>query len=300
MKHHVFALLLFVNFSLCADVARSAVEKATSIGRFSYEDSFDQNLVEIVLKNSSEVVKKNITKLLYPSNAQGCLVKRLLLLGGVSNASTTAIAKAMALRCGYDYYVIEASALLKEYRAGHQMLLSEVRPIIKQEKPIAIIITELPEVADYSGVLASTLWLLLDQCALYPDVLVIATSACDRGQLSQGVKEHFGEGIISVSLDKFAEKQIEKTAIKRTSWIGDKKMLCAAILATAYACAQIYFSVMQAEREDKKIMLMQNMVTVHQEMIQAVKNQVKQGEQLLEQFTKATEALVSMAKGKWL
>src|SRR5260221_6862337 len=196
MKHHVCAVLLCMSSLLSAEVDKHGIaDKSKRIGRFSYEDSVDENLVEEVLKHSPAAVKKNIKNLLYPSD-ENVALQSLLLLGGISNASTTAIAKSIALRCGYDYYVIEASVLLKEYREGRQMLLNEVRPIIKSGKPIALIITELPEMADYSGVLASTLWLLIDQCAQYQDVLVIATSAFAKGQLSEDIKDRFGENII--------------------------------------------------------------------------------------------------------
>jgi|GEM_PF-3315523 len=232
MKHQVCTLLLLVGFSVCAE--SNIADKSRRIGRFSYEDSFDENLVETVLSNSSAVVKKNVKKLLYPDNEDDVMGQRMLLLGGTSNASTTAIAKAMALRCGYEYYVVEAAALLREYREGRQMLLSEIRPIIKQGKPIAIIITELPEMADYSGLLASTLWLLIDQCAQYPDVLVVATSAFNKGQLSEDIKERFGTDIISVSLDKFMQKKIEDVTMQKASWLERNKEAC--ILAGGLAC----------------------------------------------------------------
>src|SRR5579863_5500335 len=117
MKHHVCAVLLFMSSLLCAEVDKHVIaDKSQRIGRFSYEDSFDENLVEEVLKHSPAAVKKNINTLLYPSADAEGISQRLLLLGGTSNASTTAIAKSIALRCGYDYYVIEAAALLQDYR----------------------------------------------------------------------------------------------------------------------------------------------------------------------------------------
>jgi hypothetical protein len=255
MKHQVSTLLLLVSFSLCADSDKYTIaDKSKRIGRFSYEDSFDENLVETVLKNSSSVVKKNINKLLYPSTEDDELGQQLLLLGGVSNTSTTAIAKSIALRCGYEYYVIEASVLLREYREGRQMLLSEIRPIIKQGKPIALIITELPEMADYSGLLASTLWMLIDQCAQYPDVLVIATSALQKGQLSEDIKERFGENIISVSLNKSMQDQIENGEVKKDSWFEKNKLTCAIaggaacfILAATHVAVQTWFAIVQSD-----------------------------------------------------
>jgi hypothetical protein len=260
MKHHVCAVLLFMSSLLCAEVDKNVIaDKSQRIGRFSYEDSFDENLVEEVLKHSPAAVKKNINTLLYPSADVEGISQRLLLLGGTSNASTTAIAKSIALRCGYDYYVIEASALLQDYREGRQMLLPEVRPIIKRGKPIALIITELPEMADYSGLLASTLWMLIDQCEQYPDVLVIGTSACKKGQLSEDVKERFGENIISVSLNQSLQDQIETKEIRK-SWFEKHKIGCAVVggaacltLATVHVVSQILFATIKAERETKEI-----------------------------------------------
>lgn len=247
MKHHVCAVLFFVSPMIYAEADKHAVaDKSTRIGRFNYEDSFDENLVEEILKNSPVIVKKNIKNLLYPANEDD-VPQRLLLLGGTSNASTTAIAKAIALRCGYDYYLIEASALLKEYREGRQMLLNEVRPIIKKGKPIALIITELPEMADYSGLLASTLWMLIDQCAQYPDVLVIGTSACNKGQLSEDIQERFGKNIISVVLDQLMQEQIEELA-SNMSWLERNKMTCiitAGVLLTVHVVVQMLCAITQ-------------------------------------------------------
>lgn len=255
MKHQVYAFLLCISFSLYADNDSHVADKSQRIGRFSYEDSFDENLVEDILKHSPSIVKKNIKRLLYPSSNED-IPQRLLLLGGTSNATTTAVAKTIALRCGYEYYVINAAALLQEYREGRQMLLSEVRPIIKSGKPIALIITELPEMTDYSGVLASTLWLLLDQAAQYSDVLVIGTSAFERGQLSEDVKERFGENILSFALNKSIRDRIESTAIK-ASWLERHKIACmvaAAVtgcaLMAAHVAIQIFFITKQREKEN--------------------------------------------------
>ena len=251
MKHHVCAVLLCISSLLFAEVDKHSIaDKSKRIGRFSYEDSFDENLVEEVLTNSPAAVKKNIKNLLYPSD-EDAAPQSLLLLGGTSNASTTAIAKSIALRCGYDYYVIEASVLLKEYREGRQMLLNEVRPIIKRGKPLALIITELPEMADYSGLLASTLWMLIDQCRQYPDVLVIGTSACNKGQLSEDVKERFGENIIPVSLNKTLQDQIENDESKK-NWFERNKVACAVVggaacltLATVHLIVQALLAIEQ-------------------------------------------------------
>ena len=271
MKHQVWTVLLFVSFSLCAE--NVIADKLDRIGRFSYEDSFDENLVETVLKNSSPVVKRNVKRLLYPDGGQEEM-QRLLLLGGTSNASTIAIAKAIAVRCGYEYYVIEASALLQAYREGRQMLLNEVRPIIKQGKPIAIIITELAEMADYSGLLASTLWLLIDQCAQYQDVFVIATSAFKKEQLSQEIKDRFNGDIISVALDKSMRDRIEDETVKKMSWLERNKIACLIVgglacfaLGVAHLYAQVLFADAQAARENVMILLENKILSVYEKML---------------------------------
>ena len=256
MKHQVAALFLLVGFMLSADSDKYVIaDKSKRVGRFSYEDSFDEKLVETVLKNSPSVVKKNIKRLLYAEPGEDNVPQRLLLLGGISNASTTAVAKAIALRCGYEYYLIEASALLREYREGRQALLTEVRSVIKQGKPIAIIITELPEMADYSGLLASTLWLLIDQCEKYPDVLVIATSAFQQGELSEVVKDRFGEDIISVGVD--TEKSIKNIIKPKTSWLKRNNIILALLFGficcavVVYEATHIVLAIEQLISEDK-------------------------------------------------
>jgi hypothetical protein len=272
MKHQVWLIFLFVSFSLRAQ--NVTVDKLDRIGRFSYEDSFDENLVEVILKKSSASVKKNVKRLLYPDAGQEEM-QRLLLLGGKSNASTTAIAKAIAVRCGYEYYLIEASALLQAYREGRHVLLNEVRAVIKQGKPVAIIITELPEMADYSGLLASTLWLLIDQCAQYPDVFVIATSAFKKEELLQEIKDRFKGDIISVALDKSMRDSIEGETVKKMSWLERNKGACLVVgglaffaLGVAHLYAQILFADAQAERDNARISLKCKAVAAYEALLQ--------------------------------
>lgn len=269
MKHHVCAVLLSISPLVYAEVSTHGIaDKSKRIGRFSYEDSFDENLVEEVLKHSPAAVKKNIKNLLYPSD-EDVAPQSLLLLGGTSNASTTAIAKSIALRCGYDYYVIEASVLLKEYREGRQMLLNEVRPIIKKGKPIALIITELPEMADYSGLLASTLWMLIDQCRQYPDVLVIGTSACNKGQLSEDIKERFGENIVPVSLNKSLQDQIEYEESQK-NWFERNKVACGVVGGAACLILATVHVVMQAllVTKQNRILIEQYKTQLHDSIMQ--------------------------------
>lgn len=288
MKHQVYiSLLLFVYISLHADFDKhSIVNESDRIGRFSYEDSFDDNLVEKILKNSPAAVKRNVKRLLYPEDDDDNM-QRLLLLGGESNAATTAIAKAIAVRCGYEYYVIEASALMQSYREGRQMLLSEVRPIIKQGKPIAIIITELAEMADYSGILASTLWLLIDQCAQYKDVFVIATSAFKQGQLSEEIKERFGRDIISINLDQKMKNCIEKEMlITQTSWLERNKIACCIVgglvfcaLGVAHLYAQWLFVNAQEERDSKMTIAFEAILSLGQKQHEMQTHQCKKQDQ---------------------
>jgi hypothetical protein len=293
MQHQVYGLLLCMSLSLCADANKYVIiDKSQRIGRFSYEDSFDENVMENILKHSPANVKKNIKKLLYPSTNEE-IPQRLLLLGGTSNASTAAVAKAVALRCGYEYYVIDAAALLREYREGRQMLLSEVCPIIKSGNPIAVIITELPEMADYSGLLASTLWLLIDQCAQYQDVLFIATSRFSEKQLSHEIKELFAENIIPISLDKSTRQCIEAISKPKKSWIEKYK---GALIAAGFVCCALatgcaiirslsIVEQIRKEWENKKRSLDQR-ITILNKYMQSMQSMIGELEPLFQELEK--------------
>ena len=97
--------------------------KRIVLADFNDEDFFDINQVEKILKQLPVVVQKNLKKFLYPSDGNQ-LPQRLLLLGGVANADTTAVAKAIVLRWGYDYYLIEAAAFLQASHEKRDSLLS--------------------------------------------------------------------------------------------------------------------------------------------------------------------------------
>jgi hypothetical protein len=232
MKYHACALLFFVNFLLSNYVI---TDKSQRIGRFNHEDFFDENLVQEVLNCSPSVVKKYVKKLLYADSDDYEFPEQILLLGK-SKISTTAIAKAMALRAGYDYYVIEASALLKAYYNGKQRLLAEVVPIRKQVRPIALIITELPELMEYSGLLESILWRFIGKCAFMSDTLIIGTSRLQKEQLSQDMLDQFGDDIISLELDQMAQKRTEKI-VSKTSWIEKNKIPC--LIAAGLLCCAV-------------------------------------------------------------
>ena len=308
MHHQVYGLLLCMSFSLCADANEYDIaDKSQRIGRFSYEDSFDENVIENILKHSPANVNKNIKKLLYPSTNEE-IPQRLLLLGKVSNASLTAIAKAIALRCGYEYYVIEASILLRACREGrHILLLNEVNTIIKSGKPIALIITELPEMVDYSGLLTSTLWLLIDQCTQYQDVLFIATSGFYEKQLSHEIKELFAENIISISIDKSIQQRIKAISEPKKSWIEKYKgafiaagFVCCA-LATGYAIIQMLSIVEQIRKqwEDEKRLLEQRIVGLNNDMKFVTEENNKQEQLFRDQLIDIQKQLNELAKEKF-
>jgi hypothetical protein len=236
MKHHVCALLFFVNF-LCA------IDK--HIGRFSYEEIFDENLAEEVLKHSPLAVKKCVKSMLYPSEDDDYEGIHQLLLLGKERSVSVAIAKSIALRCGYDYYVIEGSVLLQEHCKGTQMFVHEITSIVKRKKPIALIITELPEIIEHSGLLASMMWTLMSKYAWDSDVFLIGTSRLQKERLSQQVNERFGDAIISLELNKSSQKCIEKM-IAKAGWIEKYKIPClvaagfvGCTFAAGYLCVQI-------------------------------------------------------------
>lgn len=285
MKHLAWLFLLLSSFSWCGSGDNPVItDKSQRVGRFSHEDSFDEKLVQKILNNSSSLVKKNVKKLLYPDDEDDVMSQRLLLLGGTSNSTTTVTAKAIAVRCGYEYYVIEAAPLLRDYREGRLMILNEVRSIIKQGKPVAIIITELAEMADYSGILASTLWLIVDQCAQYPDVLVIGTSAFQEEQLSEDIKKRFGDGIVSIEPVPRKQKNIKNTVESKTSWIKRHKVPCILIaglvcisVAAGYGFAQIELvvgQIQEQEENNKQNQLLKNQQLNMQEELTKIKKQV--------------------------
>ncbi|HEX4068701.1 MAG TPA: hypothetical protein VHX42_01260, partial [Candidatus Babeliales bacterium] len=256
MKHHVCAVLLFVSSLVCAEFDKYALfEKEYRIGRFNDEDSFDMKEAAKILQQLPVPVKKNMRKLLDLSD-KDVIPQRLLLLGGIRNADTTDIAKIIALYWGYDYYLIEASVFLQACREGREdALLSEVRCIAQKGKPIVFIVTELAEMEDYFGLYAFTLQRMVDQCAEYPHVKVIATSAFQQEQLSIIVKEKF-QDIVSVVCG-------QSTDIKR-NWLERNKNACIVAagfvlcsLAAIYVGSYILFATMQLQQQNENSSLNQ-------------------------------------------
>lgn len=177
------------------------------IGRFGYEDSFDFRLVNKVIKGAPAEVKRMMINLLYPPKNRAAIPKRLLLVGQPGTGKT-ALAKAIAIKCNYQYYIIEAPFLLNEYKnSGQQNLLREIYPLLESGDPIVVIIDEITELTDNYGkdnnsdsMVSSALWLLLDLCAQYPNVFFIGTSNKERKDLPAQLKSRFDEDIITIPL----------------------------------------------------------------------------------------------------
>lgn len=251
MKYYACALLFFVNFVLSNHII---ADKTQRIGRFNHEDSFDENLVEEVLKHSPAVVKKYIKKLLYLDPDDDEFPEQILLLGETSKISITAIAKAMALRCGYDYYVIEASALLQAYYDGKQRLLAEAVSIRDQVRPIALIITELPELVEHSRLLEIITWRLISKCTFMSDILLIGTSQLQKNELPQDIIDEFDDDIIELNLDQAAQERIEKIVSKK-NWMKKNKITCfvaagllCGVCAAGYLFAQMLFGIQRLQQ----------------------------------------------------
>jgi hypothetical protein len=305
MKRHAYASLFYVSFVLCFFVDNYAmVDKSQRIGWFNYEDSFDENLVDEILKCSPSIIKKYVKDLLYSDPDDYEYPDRILLLSEKNNASTLAIAKTIALRCGYDYYVIDGLHLLQAHCESKQRLLDEVQFIIEQGKPIALIITELPETVDCSGLLASTLWRLINKCTFVSDILIIGTSSLQKKQLSQQIIERFGDDIISLELDQITQQRIEKM-VSKTKLIEKYKISClvgaaliCGVVATGYLFAQMVCMInfLQQYNHDKNL-LQQNMIGLSG-AIEFIKEQINNQNQLFQNQVCGMEQQLTEAEKK--
>ncbi len=268
MKHHICVALFFVSSMVCAEVdKRTGIDKTARIGRFSSEDCFDINQAGKIVKQWSVAIKKNVQRFLCPSD-EDPIPQRLLLLGGIRNTDTTTIAKMIALRWKYDYYVIEAYAFLQACREGREdNLLSEVRSIIRQGKPIALITTEIAEMEDYFGLYAFTLRIMIDQCADYPNVMVIGTSAFREEQLSELVKQRFTD-IISIDGNR-----AQDAALQKMNWLEKNKTACmiaagfvCCALGTIYVGTYILSATMQLQQQHENSLLNQQVTDLLSEL----------------------------------
>jgi AAA+ superfamily predicted ATPase len=192
------------------------------IGRFSDEDYFDEECVNNVLAAAPAAIKQIIINLLYPPKNKAALPKRLLLVGKPGTGKTT-LAKAIAIKCDYDYYVIEAPFLLNEYKnSGPQNLLREIYPVLESGKKVVVILDELTELTDRykkehdsDATVAAALWILLDSCAQYDNVFFIGTSNKQKKDLPAQLQSRFDEDIITINMpDAVARKRMLQHFLK--------------------------------------------------------------------------------------
>jgi AAA+ superfamily predicted ATPase len=184
------------------------------VGRFSDEDSFDSSCVDDVIASAPAAVKKIIINLLYPPKNKAALPKRLLLVGKPGTGKTT-LAKAIAYKCGYDYYVIEAPFLLNEYKnSGPQNLLREIYPLLHAGSPVVVILDELTELTDRykkendsDATVAAALWILLDSCAQFDNVFFIGTSNKEKRDLPLQLQSRFDEDIVTIYMPHAAARK---------------------------------------------------------------------------------------------
>lgn len=158
-------------------------------------DTMPQQIIDVIftLNNSS-----------LRSNAKP---KRLLLVGPPGAGKTT-MAQVIAVASQRQCKVIEAPFLLNEYKnSGPQNLYRVIMPMLESGHPCVIIVDEITHLTkqhdkkrDPDPGTAIALWLLLDRCAEYDNVLFVGTCN-DIDDFPEQLRSRFGEsGIVYVSL----------------------------------------------------------------------------------------------------
>jgi ATP-dependent Zn protease len=134
---------------------------------------------------------------------------------GKPGTGKTTLAKAIAIKCDYEYYVIEAPFLLNEYKnSGPQNLLREIQPLLDEGRKVVVILDELTELTDKykkendsDSTVASALWILLDTCAQCENIFFIGTSNKAKKDLPAQLKSRFDEDIVTIEMPHNAARK---------------------------------------------------------------------------------------------
>ena len=134
------------------------------------------------------------------------------------------------------------------------------------------------------------------------DILVIGTFALQKEQLPQQVIERFGDDIISLELDQFAQKRIEEMV--STSWIERHKISClvaaglvCCVFAIGHLFAQILFAIqVQKQLGNEKELLKQKINNLSGEIGTMVEAKSIQGQLFQSQLYDMQEQLNELKK----
>lgn len=169
-----------------------------------YDYIYENASLEI--KNFVEVIQKARTVRLDYKSYQEVTSKRLLLVGPPGVGKST-LAYAIAHTLKYEICFIKVPLLSNEYRnSAFSNLRRLVEEVIASKKSTIIILDEINILIDekkqgpndYTDMnAAAALWLLLDQCSLYSNIVVIAT-ANDVSKLPIQLKDRFEGNIVEI------------------------------------------------------------------------------------------------------